>query len=92
MKISDCHIWLGVARSKKRGRVRLRRLGEGGAEASPAWRSRCRTVSALAGRKNNRRSHCEMRLTPKVGFCCLIWTICSVIAAGSLFRPRGREG
>ena len=29
---------------------------------------RCRTVSALASRKKIRRSHCEIRLTPKAGF------------------------
>jgi hypothetical protein len=43
-----------------------------------------RTVSGLAGKKNQRRSNCEMRLMPKVGFCCLSSRILSEIGTGNL--------
>jgi len=86
--MSDCHIWLGVARSKKRGRVRLRFLGRDECGISLA-RCRCwRTVSGLAGKKKHRRSNWLMRLTPKAGCCCLSSTIFLVIGSGSLGSRR----
>lgn len=55
-----------MARSKKRGRVRLRR-GLGGLSTRPSFLRVWRTVSALAGKKKIRRSSCEIFLTPRVG-------------------------
>ena len=90
--MSLCHIWLGVARSKNRGRVRLRRRGEGPGGISPSRCNRARTVSALAGNRNIRRRNCAIRLTPKSGCCCLSWTIFSVMAAGNRSWPTRGEG
>lgn len=86
VKMSDCHIWLGVARSKKRGRVMLRRLGVGALFINCASCNRVRTVSGLASKKKSRRSHWEMRFTPKEGFSFLISRIRSVTAGLSLAR------
>ena len=66
-KISLCHIWLGVLRSKKRGFDGLDGVFFFLGVISF---SRCRvlrTVSGLADKWNIRRKVCEMRLMPKVG-------------------------
>ena len=58
VKMSLCHIWLGVARSKKRGFLAGLRLGLRRGFCSSA--SRCnvrRTVSALTGKNKTRRNH-----------------------------------
>ena len=81
--MSVCHIWLGVARSKKRGRVILRCLRGGRSVINSASCSRCRTVSGLAGKKKHRRNTWLMRLMPNVGFSCLSSMILSVIGVGS---------
>jgi len=85
---SLCHIWLGVARSKKRGRVRLRRAF-GGRSINPASCKRRRTVSGLAGRKNSRRSVLAIRFTPYQRFARFSWMIFSVMAAGRRRPGRG---
>ena len=86
--MSDCHIWLGVARSKKRGRVRLRCFFflVGGMR----WASckRCRTVPGLADKKNHRRSNWERRCTPKAGCSRFRSRIFSVTGPGSVLTPR----
>lgn len=82
--MSVCHIWLGVARSKKRGRTMFRFLGGAVGGINCASCNRWRTVSALAGRKNHRRNNWLIRLIPKPGFSFLSSRIFSVMGAGSL--------
>ena len=74
--MSLCHIWLGVLRSKKRGFAGLRRVFFFTGISCLATSVR-RTIVVLAGRKNIRRSNCEIRFTPKSGFARLTSTIFS---------------
>src|SRR5208283_2725438 len=84
--MSDCHIWFGVDRSKKRGRVMLCGclFREGTInDSAPSVR---RTVSGLALRKKARFNRWEIRLTPKRGSRFLISTIFSRTGSGSFRR------
>ncbi len=86
--MSLCHIWFGVERSKKRGFEGLR---FGLAFTVGINCCACnvrRTVSALAGTKNSRRSNCEMRFTPKPGFAFLTSTIFDWTAVNARFARR----
>ena len=67
VKISLCHIWFGVARSKNRGLPGFRcRFPFGGSISDSAARV-LRTVDGLAGSKNQRFSTSAIRLTPHHG-------------------------
>lgn len=90
--MSVCHIWLGVARSKKRGRTTLRR-GLGGLSIISSLCSVRRTVSELALRKKTRLSSWEMRLIPRVGSSFFSSMILSRTGSGSLadLGPRVRS-
>ena len=55
-KMSLCHIWLGVARSKKRGLEGLRFGRFGVVVMSSSLCSVWRTVSGLASIRNQRRN------------------------------------
>ncbi len=85
--MSLCHIWLGVARSKKRGLDGLLgvRFLRGGISFSRC--SVLRTVSGLAGRWNSRRKVCAMRLIPKAGCLRLRATISARISARGVGLP-----
>ena len=86
--MSLCHIWLGVARSKNRGRVTFRRCLAGvGGSISFAVCSVCRTVSLLTPRQNQRFSVSVIRCTPKSGCCCFI-SITWSRSAGAIFARR----
>lgn len=85
--MSVCHIWFGVARSKNRGRVRLRRPFARSLFISPASCSRVRTVSGLPGSQNIRRNTCAIRFTPQLGSAFLSSTIRAVTGSGSFFVP-----
>jgi hypothetical protein len=67
VKISLCHIWLGVERSKNRGWGGLRRGFFRLFGISPSRCSVRRTVSGLAGRNSTRLNHWEIRRMPNVG-------------------------
>jgi len=88
--MSLCHIWFGVARSKCRGRTRLRRAFARSSIRSAAW-SVLRTVSGLASRKNHRRKPSAIRFTPKKGFPRFSSTIFSTTAPGSRHPGRGAD-
>jgi len=94
VKMSVCHIWFGVARSKNRGRVRLRRPFARSLFISPASCNRVRTVSGLPGSQNIRRSTWAILFTPQLGSAFLSSTIRAVTGSGSFFcpglMPRGR--
>src|SRR5208337_1133366 len=88
VKISVCHIWLGVERSKKRGWGGLRwglRLG---------FLSNCcscnvrRTVSRLTGRNNTRRRNWLIFLIPISGWRRLSSTTFVFTAAATFGRGR----
>ena len=87
-KMSLCHIWFGVLRSKNRGFDGLRFgffFTSGIRFAACSVR---RTVSGLAGRKNIRLSNWEIRFTPKAGFASLTATIFvrTAVVSGPLMR------
>ena len=86
--MSVCHIWLGVARSKKRGRTKLRRALRLSVMRSASW-SVFLTVSGLASRKNQRRRPSAIFFTPKKGFPRFISRILSITGRG---RPRPGRG
>jgi len=90
--MSLCHIWFGVARSKNRGRVRLRRPFARSLFMSPASCSRVRTVSGLPGSQNIRRNTWAIRFTPQLGSAFLSSTIRAVTGSGNFFWPRGAPG
>jgi len=84
VKMSDCHIWLGVARSKNRG---LGGFFGGFFFDFGSSRFCCnvrRTVSWLPGRNNIRRNTWAIRFTPKCGCCCFSVTICALTAVATL--------
>jgi hypothetical protein len=66
--MSLCHIWFGVARSKKRGFVMFRRVFPFGGSINDSAASVLRTVDGLAGNKNQRFMTSAIRLTPHHGF------------------------
>jgi len=88
VKMSVCHIWFGVARSKNRGRVRLRRPFARSLFISPASCNRVRTVSGLPGSQNILRSTWAIRFTPQLGSAFFSSTIRAVTGSGSFFCPR----
>jgi len=88
VKMSLCHIWFGVARSKNRGRVRFLRALGGLSIISASWSVR-RTVSALACRKNRRFSESDIRFTPYQRWLRFSSTIFSMTGAGRRRPGRG---
>ena len=89
VKMSVCQSWFGVARSKNRGRVRLRRPFARSLFMSPASCSLLRTVSGLPGSQNIRRNTWAIRFTPQLGSAFLRAKMRAVTGSGSLFFPRG---
>ncbi|MEI6516458.1 MAG: hypothetical protein WCO77_10795, partial [bacterium] len=86
--MSLCHIWFGVLRSKKRGFEGLRFGFFFTTGINCLACSVRRTVVVLVGRKNIRRSNCEIRLTPNSGFARLTSTIFSWTAVSDPFVRR----
>lgn len=86
--MSLCHIWLGVLRSKKRGFAGLRRVFFFTTGIRSLATSVRRTIFVLAGRKNIRRSNCEIRFTPNSGFARLTSTIFECTALSDPFVRR----
>lgn len=82
-KMSLCHIWLGVARSKKRGFDGLPGVFFFAGVMSFSRCSVRRTVSALAGRWKILRRVCAMRRIPNDG--------CFLLSAAISPRIRARE-
>ncbi len=83
MKMSLCHSWLGVLRSKNLGFATLRFLGSFGGTISPASCRVERTFSLPPGSPRNENSVSAIRRTPKEGFSRLSSTIARSTAPGS---------
>jgi hypothetical protein len=89
MKMSLCHIWFGVLRSKSRGLAGFF-FGLGFLDVISSVRCRVlRTVSGLAGRWKIRRKVCAMRLTPKAGWLRFSLAISARIAVRELAAAGG---
>jgi hypothetical protein len=86
VKISPCHNWFGVDRSKKRGLVMFAECFFREGTIKDSSLSVRRTVSGEALRKKTRFNKWDIRWTPKNGSLFLISTIFSRTAPGSFRR------